>query len=70
MSKTFNNYIGLAELPAKMFGSTMSIPDNVMGKYFELLTDVALKRFPLFLLAIKNKVSLGNCLFLSWPKSG
>ena len=41
MSKTFNNYIGLAELPAKMFGSTMSIPDNVMGKYFELLTDVA-----------------------------
>jgi len=43
MSKSFNNYIGLTESSSKMFGKIMSIPDKIMGKYFELLTDIPLK---------------------------
>lgn len=43
MSKSSGNYIGLNEDSFKMFGKTMSIPDKIMGKYFELLTKVSLK---------------------------
>jgi len=41
MSKSLGNYIGLSETPTEMFGKTMSIPDDLMVKYFTLLTDVA-----------------------------
>lgn len=40
MSKTADNHIGLDEEPAEMFGKVMSIPDQLMVKYFRLLTDV------------------------------
>lgn len=40
MSKSFGNYIGIQENPKDMFGKLMSIPDELMFKYFELLTDV------------------------------
>jgi len=40
MSKSYDNYIGLAENPFEMFGKVMSIPDKIMKKYFELLTNV------------------------------
>ena len=43
MSKSYGNYIGLSEEPFKMFGKIMSIPDKIMGKYFELLTNVPSK---------------------------
>jgi len=39
MSKSFGNYIGIAEPPKEMFGKTMSIPDDIIIKYFELTTD-------------------------------
>lgn len=39
MSKSLNNYIGIDEAPNEMFGKVMSISDNLMWKYFELLTD-------------------------------
>jgi tyrosyl-tRNA synthetase len=38
MSKTYGNYIGVTEEPAEMFGKVMSIPDELMGTYFTLLT--------------------------------
>ena len=41
MSKSLGNYIGLSEDPDKMFAKIMSIPDDLMVKYFTLLTDVA-----------------------------
>jgi tyrosyl-tRNA synthetase len=41
MSKSLGNYIGLSEDPGKMFAKIMSIPDDLMVKYFTLLTDVA-----------------------------
>jgi tyrosyl-tRNA synthetase len=39
MSKSLNNYIGVEEDANNMFGKVMSIPDNLIIKYFELLTD-------------------------------
>ncbi len=39
MSKSFGNYIGLDEEPEIMFGKIMSIPDNLINKYYELCTD-------------------------------
>jgi tyrosyl-tRNA synthetase len=42
MSKSLGNYIGITEPPTEMFGKVMSIPDNVMRRYFELCTEVDL----------------------------
>ncbi|WP_121610038.1 tyrosine--tRNA ligase [Mesobacillus foraminis] len=39
MSKSKNNYIGIDESPQEMYGKSMSIPDELMIKYFELITD-------------------------------
>ena len=40
MSKSLNNYIGIEEPPGEMFGKVMSISDELMWRYYELLTDV------------------------------
>jgi len=38
MSKSLGNYIGINELPNEMFGKLMSISDDLMWRYFELLS--------------------------------
>ncbi len=38
MSKSLGNYIGIAEQPDAMFGKVMSISDELMWRYFELLS--------------------------------
>lgn len=40
MSKSLGNYIGIDEEPGQMFVKVMSIPDNLIIKYFELATDI------------------------------
>jgi len=40
MGKSLGNYIGVSDEPADMYGKVMSIPDNIMRPYFELLTDL------------------------------
>ncbi|WP_155814147.1 tyrosine--tRNA ligase [Syntrophomonas wolfei] len=40
MSKSLGNYIGVNEEAYEMFGKTMSIPDELIARYFELLTRV------------------------------
>jgi tyrosyl-tRNA synthetase len=40
MSKSVGNYIGVSEPPKEIFGKIMSIPDDLIYTYFELLTDV------------------------------
>lgn len=40
MSKSLGNYIGVAEAPEVIYGKTMSIRDDLILSYFELLTDV------------------------------
>jgi tyrosyl-tRNA synthetase len=42
MSKSLGNYIGITESTKEMFGKSMSIPDNLMRKYFKLTTDLSL----------------------------
>jgi tyrosyl-tRNA synthetase len=41
MSKSYNNYIGIADSPKDMFGKTLSIPDELIYPYFELATDIS-----------------------------
>jgi tyrosyl-tRNA synthetase len=40
MSKSLGNYIGIHEAPAEIFGKVMSISDDLMFRYYELVTDV------------------------------
>jgi tyrosyl-tRNA synthetase len=40
MSKSYGNYIGITEAPTEIFGKVMSISDDLMWRYYELLTDV------------------------------
>ncbi|MCL2334906.1 MAG: tyrosine--tRNA ligase [Endomicrobia bacterium] len=43
MSKSYNNYIALNDAPKDMFGKIMSVSDELMYKYYELLTQADLK---------------------------
>ena len=52
MSKSLGNYIGIDEKPAEIYGKTMSIPDDLIYPYFELITDVDLNE----LKDIKNQL--------------
>jgi tyrosyl-tRNA synthetase len=56
MSKSLGNYIGITEPPADMFGKIMSIPDDLMWTYYELVTD----RTPQQIAALKQEVSSGS----------
>lgn len=40
MSKSYGNYVGLTDTPEDMFGKIMSIPDEIMVKYFRLASTV------------------------------
>ncbi len=42
MSKSLGNYIGINEAPNEQFGKVMSISDELMFRYYELLTDIPL----------------------------
>jgi len=42
MSKSLNNYIGIEDAPSDQFGKVMSASDDLMLRYYELLTDVNL----------------------------
>ena len=41
MSKTAGNYVGINEPPGEMFGKLMSVSDDLMWDYYELLTDLS-----------------------------
>jgi tyrosyl-tRNA synthetase len=55
MSKSLGNYIGITEAPNEIFGKIMSIPDDLMWTYYELVTD----RTPAEIEALKKEVSAG-----------
>ena len=56
MSKSYDNYIGLTDSPSDMYGRTLSIPDVLIGKYFEYATTIS----PQELTIIKNDLSDGK----------
>lgn len=45
MSKSLGNYVGINEPPKEMFGKIMSISDDLMIRYYELLSHISLERF-------------------------
>jgi tyrosyl-tRNA synthetase len=55
MSKSLGNYIGITEAPNEIFGKIMSIPDDLMWTYYELVTD----RTPAEIVALKKEVGAG-----------
>ncbi len=55
MSKSLGNYIGIDEPANEMFGKVMSISDELMFKYYELLTDIT----PADLEDLKNRCESG-----------
>jgi tyrosyl-tRNA synthetase len=40
MSKSLGNYVGVTDAPGEMFGKLMSVSDDLMWKYYTLLTDL------------------------------
>ena len=44
MSKTLNNYIAIEDIPSEIFGKIMSISDNLMWRYYELLSEIDSKQ--------------------------
>jgi tyrosyl-tRNA synthetase len=56
MSKSLGNYVGITEAPAEMFGKMMSIPDELMWSYYELVTD----RAPQEIAELKKEVRSGK----------
>ena len=55
MSKSLGNYVAITEAPEEMFGKLMSIPDELMWSYYELVTD----RTPREIAALKEQVKSG-----------
>jgi len=45
MSKSLGNYIGISETPDEIFGKVMSISDELMIRYYELLSDLSIADF-------------------------
>ncbi len=56
MSKSLGNYIGIDEDPGQIYGKAMSIPDELMVRYYELVTDVSLAELD----EIRMKLSNGQ----------
>ena len=56
MSKSLGNYVGITEAPGEMFGKLMSIPDELMWSYYELVTD----RTPREIELLKGQVQSGR----------
>ena len=54
MSKSLNNYIGLKEKPETMFGKIMSISDELMWKYFDLLSFKSNKEINAYKASVKK----------------
>jgi tyrosyl-tRNA synthetase len=56
MSKSLDNYVGIQEPPATMFGKIMSISDALMWRYYTLLTDLTAQEIT----ALMQSVEAGN----------
>jgi tyrosyl-tRNA synthetase len=56
MSKSLGNYIGISESADSIFGKILSISDNLMFRYYELLSDLAMAD----ILALKEQMSAGQ----------
>jgi len=56
MSKSLNNYIGIDVSPQEIFGKIMSISDDLMIRYYELISDISLRGLDI----LKEKIQTGK----------
>ncbi len=56
MSKSLDNYIGISEAPSEMFGKIMSISDDLMVRYYELISTKSLQDIE----KLKNGLKVGS----------
>ena len=56
MSKSAANWVGITEPPGEMFGKLMSISDDLMWSYHELLTDLSLEQIA----ALRSRIDAGD----------
>jgi tyrosyl-tRNA synthetase len=56
MSKSLNNYVGITEPPEMMFAKIMRISDDLMWKYYELLTDTSMVEIS----AMQERIARGD----------
>jgi tyrosyl-tRNA synthetase len=56
MSKSLGNYIGIDEPPQQIFGKVMSISDDLMWRFYELLSDLSLQEIE----ALRAEVQAGS----------
>ncbi len=54
MSKSLGNYIGIDEEPNEIYGKSMSVPDELMLKYYELATDLTNEELEVLSEAVKT----------------
>ena len=70
MSKSLGNYIGISELPREMYGKVMSIPDQMMLKFYQLTTGMDVQSLQQLKQRLENgelhprdaKMQLAHCL--------
>ena len=56
MSKSLGNYVGVTDEPSEMFGKVMSVSDDLMWKYYTLLTDLG----PVEISTLRSRVASGE----------
>ena len=56
MSKSLGNYVGITEPPGEMFGKIMSISDDLMFRYYELLSDKSVEEIE----SLKGDIKAGK----------
>ncbi|MCX7914022.1 MAG: tyrosine--tRNA ligase, partial [Thermodesulfovibrionales bacterium] len=56
MSKSLGNYIGISEPPSEIYGKLMSISDELMIRYYELLSHISVEEFN----ALKDNLKSGE----------
>ena len=56
MSKSYGNYVGITDLPLEMYGKLMSTTDQLMWRYYELLTDLTMEQIN----ALRAEVEAGR----------
>ena len=64
MSKSLNNYIGVSDAPDEMFGKIMSVSDELMWRYFELLSFRAMTEIEQFKTDIENGTNPRDIKFI------
>src|SRR5436189_6462578 len=70
MSKSLGNYVGVTESPDSMIGKILSISDDLMWKYYELVTDLstqAIEDEKNRQAPMESKIKLANLIAADFP---